>query len=197
MKKIENKKISELVPYTNNPRYNETAIEKVVQSINSFGFQVPILIDTNNGIIAGHSRLEAAKRLNMKQVPCILVDDLTENQIKAFCIADNRVSQEADWDMEALKKEMESLKNDYSLDELGFDSSELENLFFDMEVIDNPYSAEDDSVKIDNIKNVAYKTIKVHFESEEAMKNFSELIDCEINKRTTDIYYPKRSEENE
>lgn len=84
--------ISQIHPYENNPRNNEAAVGPVAQSIKEFGFRVPILIDGKGTIIAGHTRYEAAKRLGMDKVPCIRVDDLTDAQIKAYRIADNKVA---------------------------------------------------------------------------------------------------------
>lgn len=85
--------ISQIHPYENNPRNNEAAVGPVAQSIKEFGFRVPILIDGKGTIIAGHTRYEAAKRLGMDKVPCIRVDDLTDAQIKAYRIADNKVQR--------------------------------------------------------------------------------------------------------
>ena len=86
------KKIEELKPYKNNPRKNDEAVPYVAESIKQFGFKVPIIIDNNNEIIAGHTRYKASIKLEMKEVPCIIADDLTEEQIKAFRLADNKVA---------------------------------------------------------------------------------------------------------
>ena len=93
--------ISQIHPYENNPRNNEAAIEPVAQSIKRFGFRVPILIDGKGTIIAGHTRYEAAKRLGMDKVPCIRVDDLTDEQIRAYRIADNKVAEASSWNDDA------------------------------------------------------------------------------------------------
>lgn len=98
------KNISELNPYKNNPRFNDEAVEAVANSIKQFGFKVPIIIDSSNIIVAGHTRLKAAKQLGMDKVPCIVADDLTEEQIRAFRLVDNKVSELADWDYEKLEK---------------------------------------------------------------------------------------------
>lgn len=98
--------ISQIHPYKNNPRNNEAAIEPVAQSIKRFGFRVPILIDGKGTIIAGHTRYEAAKRLDMDKVPCIRVDDLTDAQIRAYRIADNKVAEASSWNDDILRTEM-------------------------------------------------------------------------------------------
>lgn len=111
MKKIEIKYISinDIKPYKNNPRINEEAIPYVMNSIKEFGFKNPIILDKNNIIVAGHTRLESAKRLEMKEVPVIYADDLTEEQIKAFRLADNKVAEKSMWDYSKLDEEFENI----------------------------------------------------------------------------------------
>ena len=116
---IINKKVTDLIPYENNPRRNEQAIEYVAKSIKEFGFKVPIVIDKNNVIVTGHTRLEASKRLGLKEVPCIMADDLTEDQIKAFRLADNKVSEFSKWDNDLLQIELDDI--DIDMEEFGFD----------------------------------------------------------------------------
>ena len=129
MTTIENMKLNEIIQYENNPRNNDSAVDKVAESIKEFGFKVPIIVDKDNIIIAGHTRYKAAIKLGLEIVPVIKADDLTEQQVKAFRIMDNKSSEFATWNYEALLKEMESLKlDDYNLDLTGFDLSELEQL---------------------------------------------------------------------
>jgi ParB-like chromosome segregation protein Spo0J len=104
--KITYKAISEIKEYEKNPRKNDGAVDKVAASIKEFGFKNPIIIDKNGIIIAGHTRLKAAKKLGFDKVPTILADDLTDQQAKAFRIADNKVSEFADWDDELLFQEL-------------------------------------------------------------------------------------------
>lgn len=110
-----------LTPYANNPRFNDTAVDAVAASIEKFGFKVPIIITGEKEIVAGHTRLKAAKQLGLEKVPCIIADDLTDAQIKAFRLADNKVSEFADWNFEALDAELEELENmDFDMDDFGF-----------------------------------------------------------------------------
>lgn len=103
------KPISEIIPYEKNPRINDNAVPAVMKSIEEFGFKVPIVIDKNGTIVTGHTRLKAAKKLGMKMVPCIVADDLTPEQIKAFRLADNKVAEAAEWDMELLNEELDGI----------------------------------------------------------------------------------------
>lgn len=129
--------ISQIHPYENNPRNNEAAIEPVAQSIKRFGFRVPILIDGKGTIIAGHTSYEAAKRLGMDKVPCIRVDDLTDEQIRAYRIADNKVAEASSWNDDVLRAEMDALKAlDVDLTDTGFSEVELDGLLREVEDAD-------------------------------------------------------------
>ncbi|WP_286154385.1 ParB N-terminal domain-containing protein [Thomasclavelia cocleata] len=107
-------KTSEIKPYKNNPRNNDDAVNPVMESIKQFGFKVPIVIDKNNVVVAGHTRLKAAIKLKLAEVPCIVADDLTEEQINAFRLADNKVSEFATWDFELLDIELDNIAIDMS-----------------------------------------------------------------------------------
>jgi site-specific DNA-methyltransferase (adenine-specific) len=124
--KIIEKKVEELIPYVNNPRNNEAAVDFVASSIKEFGFKNPIIIDKENVIVAGHTRLAAAKKLGLESVPCIMADDLTEQQVKAFRLADNKVAEFATWDAEKLGIEMSQF-DEIDMSEFGFDMSEFED----------------------------------------------------------------------
>lgn len=117
---IQYKKVDELIPYVNNPRINDHAVEAVAASIEEFGFKVPIIIDKDNEIVAGHTRIKAAKMLGMEEVPTIIADDLTDEQVKAFRIADNKTVELAEWDYEILMAELEQLE-DIDMEQFGFD----------------------------------------------------------------------------
>lgn len=105
------KKIEDLKPYENNPRFNDEAVQYVANSIRQFGFKVPMVIDKDNVIVAGHTRYKASMELGLKEVPCIVADDLNEEQIKAFRLADNKVSEKATWDFELLDEELQDIIN--------------------------------------------------------------------------------------
>lgn len=117
---IFDKSINEIVPYPFNPRKNDNAVGAVAESIKEFGFKVPIVIDKEGTIVAGHTRYKAAKKLKLKTVPCIIADDLTDEQIKAFRLADNKVGELAEWDFDVLADELSDIVS-IDMTDLGFD----------------------------------------------------------------------------
>ncbi len=147
---IESIKIEDLKPYENNPRHNDEAVEGVKESIKQFGFKIPIVIDKNNVIVCGHTRYKASLELGLKELPCIKADDLTDEQIKAFRIADNKVSEVAEWDDEKLQLELEDISIDMSSFGIELDS------------IDE-FDVEDGSIlSNDNFENERERTNKVY-----------------------------------
>ena len=116
------KRVKDLKPYEKNPRKNDDAVQYVANSIKEFGFRVPIVIDSDNTIVCGHTRWKAAKLLKMETVPCVIADDLTEEQIKAFRVADNKTSEKSGWDFALLDTELAEIETiDMTL--LGFDET--------------------------------------------------------------------------
>ena len=130
MLKIVQKSVDKLIPYVNNSRtHSDEQIAQIASSIKEFGWTNPILVDGENGIIAGHGRLMAARKLGYKEVPTIELKDLTETQRKAYIIADNRLALNAGWDNEMLTIELNDLLADgFALEILGFDTKELDAL---------------------------------------------------------------------
>lgn len=115
------KTLDEIMPYERNPRKNDDAVEKVAESIKEFGFKVPIVIDKSGVIVTGHTRYKAAKKLGLTEVPTIIADDLTPYQISAFRLADNKVSEFAEWDMSLLDQELEALEGFVDMSDFGFE----------------------------------------------------------------------------
>ena len=112
MIKIIEKKVADLIPYENNARINDGAVDAVANSIKEFGIKNPIIIDRDNVIVCGHTRIKACEKLGIETVPCVVADDLTDEQIKAFRIADNSTAQIAEWDLEKLQAELENIDMD-------------------------------------------------------------------------------------
>lgn len=131
--KVVYRNVNDLIPYSRNARtHSPSQITKIASSIKEFGWTVPILIDGENGIIAGHGRLEAAKKLGLTEVPTIELKDLSEAQRRAYILADNRLALDAGWDEELLKIELNELQNTgVDLSEIGFSSQEISSLVGD------------------------------------------------------------------
>lgn len=130
---LQTRKVSELIPYINNSRtHSEEQITQIISSIKEFGFTNPILIEQDNGIIAGHGRLLAVKKMGWEEVPCVTIKGLTKTQIKALNIADNQIALNAGWNLEKLKLEIKGLNEDsFNLDILGFSNKLIDDFLFE------------------------------------------------------------------
>ena len=130
MRVLHYKRTADLIPYINNSRnHSDEQVLQVASSIKEFGFTNPILIDEQSGIIAGHGRVMAAKKLGLDEVPCIILDGLTEAQKKAYVIADNQIALNSNWDLDTLRLEVETLQElNFDLDLLGFTADVLDKL---------------------------------------------------------------------
>ena len=145
---IVEKRIDEIRPYEKNPRKNDAAVKYVAESIKEFGFKVPIITDRNGVIVAGHTRYKAAKELGLEVVPTIVADDLTDAQIKAFRLADNKVAEVAEWDYDLLNQELNDLMEQLDMESFGFDFEDITD--------DDPDAYEDDYNVDDNISKETY-----------------------------------------
>lgn len=171
--KIQNLTLDKIKPYENNPRHNDMAVEKIAESIKKFGFQNPIILDKNNVIIAGHTRYKAAQKLGLKEVPCIVDDTLSEEQVKAYRIADNKLAELSTWNYETLKLELQDLSDlEFDLGTLGFSDFELNNILQAYDYGDDDMQ-EDDSVESVDLKNFegaitgTFKTVSFACKNEE------------------------------
>lgn len=120
--------VSEIVPYDNNPRRNEKAVEAVANSICEFGFNNPIILDRDHVIISGHTRRLAALKLGLRKVPCYIAEDLTDEQVRAFRLADNRVASFATWDEEKLREEIKGIAG-IDMTDFGFKEDAIKDIF--------------------------------------------------------------------
>ena len=116
---IEMMNIRDVHPYENNPRRNDDAVQYVANSIKEFGFKVPIVVDKEGVIVCGHTRYKAAKKLQLSEVPCIRADDLTDEQIKAYRLADNKVAERSEWDDPLLDTELDGIV-DFNMQDFDF-----------------------------------------------------------------------------
>lgn len=137
---VQQVRIEKVKPYDKNPRKNKAAVDYVANSIKEFGFQQPIVVDKDMVVIAGHTRLKAAKKLKLKEVPVVIADNLTEEQVKAYRLADNKTAEKAEWDFDLLTDEL------LSLQELDFD---MEQFGFDFDFSEDEEAVEDDNWEAD------------------------------------------------
>lgn len=141
MRRYENVKIEKLIPYRNNARtHSDEQVEKIAKSMREFGFINPVLVDGKFNIIAGHGRVLGAKKLGMKEVPCLFIEDLTEEQKRAYIIADNRLAEDAGWDKEMLKIELEELQNlNFDISLTGFEMDDFDFGMDETEVVEDEF----------------------------------------------------------
>lgn len=174
---FEHRKIADLIPYENNTRtHSDAQVKQVADSIKEFGFTNPVLIDENLGIIAGHGRILAAKKLKMEVVPTIMLSGLSEAQKRAYVIADNQLALNAGWDLDKLKLEIEDLKDlNFDIDLIGFSDLFMKNLF-----------KEDDTFDTD-VKDENEMILLIQFEDEETQEElYNELKDRGYNIKVMD-----------
>lgn len=141
MRRYEDVEIEKLKPYKNNARtHSDEQIEKIAKSMKEFGFINPVLVDGDLNVIAGHGRILGAKKLGMKEVPCLFIENLTEEQKRAYIIADNRLAEDAGWDKELLKIELEDLKNmNFDITLTGFELEDFDFSMDETEVIEDEF----------------------------------------------------------
>lgn len=128
--------IDDVKPYEKNPRRNDEAVQYVANSIRDFGWKHPIVVDKNNIVVVGHTRLKAAQKLGLKEVPCVIADDLTDEQIKAYRLADNKVGEIAKWDEPLLNEELMEIDLDIDMSDFGFVAAseiDIDKFFEDVE----------------------------------------------------------------
>jgi len=177
---IDNVAIVDIAPYENNPRKNDKAVDVVAKSIKEFGFRVPIILDDKNTIVAGHTRVKAAIKLGLTEVPAIYTEGLTPEQIKAFRIMDNKSQEYAEWDLNLLKQEMETLKEaGFNLDITGFDKTARE-------IIDMPENLEDvPDVELEGaLKKFNKVIVIVGMQYDEHENTIREFLELPTNRKT-------------
>lgn len=121
MTELTEMKLADIHPYERNPRRNDESVEAVANSIKSFGFRAPIIVDADNVIIAGHTRYKAARKLRLKTVPVIIADDMTPEQVEAYRIADNSAGSRSDWDHDLLAEILQDIGPAYNMADFGLD----------------------------------------------------------------------------
>lgn len=193
--KIEQRKIGELKRYERNARkHSEQQIEQLTKSMQEFGWTMPILISSDNTVIAGHGRLAAATRLGLKTVPCITADHLTEKQCKAYVIADNQLALNSSWDSLLLAEEISELRlESFDMDLIGFNDAQLAQLFPDADEA----NAQTEWRAMPEFKNnpIAYRSIIIHFKDQAAVDSFAAAIGQELLPTTKFTWHPAQPRE--
>lgn len=190
--KIVNKPLAKLVPYAKNSRtHSEVQVAQIAASIREFGFNNPVLIDPDGGVIAGHGRVLAAQSLGLETVPTITLAHLTEAQRRAYVIADNQIALNAGWDADLLRAELLSLGDDLDLDVLGF-GDELENVLLEkQDGVNDPAEHWNDMPEFDQPDARAFRSIIVHFASQDAVDAFAKLTERTFTEKTKFMWYPQ------
>ena len=172
--KIELVELSKIKPYENNPRHNEKAVDGVANSIKKFGFKVPIVVDKNYVIINGHTRYLASQKLGLERVPVIVAKDLTPEQVTKYRLADNKVGELADWNLEMLGDEIAELK-DVDFGELGFNEIELMILSEDIEPEEFDKNEIEEYSKRADRDILKVKKLTLKYNNEQEKKQLKEL----------------------
>lgn len=178
--------IDEITEYDNNPRDNEKAVEPLARSIQQFGFKQPLVIDRDGVIVVGHTRYKAAIRLGYETVPCVIADDLTDEQVKAFRIADNKTGELAEWDFGKLETELSALaETDIDMKEFGYGDFELEMLTEDL----SPEKFDPDEISFyaENEEKFLKKKRVIITYDDETEGMVKELLHCDLNHVTYSI----------
>jgi hypothetical protein len=193
-KDLEQRPIADLTPYARNSRtHSEAQVAQIAASITEFGFTNPVLVDAEGGIIAGHGRVLAAQSLGLKTVPVLVLDHLSEDQRRAYVIADNKLALNAGWDDEALRAEIEALADDgYDLDLIGFDAGAIQNLLLPREEGENDAEAEWQGMPEFEDQDPCFRRLVVSFDRAEDVDTFFQLIGQQSTEKTKSIRFPAR-----
>jgi ParB-like chromosome segregation protein Spo0J len=175
---LEQVAVESLIPYARNARkHSDEQIAQIAASIREFGFNNPVLVDADNGIIAGHGRVLAARKLGLKDAPCLRLKHLTDAQRRAYTLADNRLAElGGGWDEEMLKVEFEQLtETDFDINLTGFDSTEVENLLNQIDSTTNTENGKNPLEKLDKYLESETKVISISYESDEFISTVNRL----------------------
>jgi hypothetical protein len=192
--KIDLVSTAKLIPYARNSRvHSEEQVAQIASSIQEWGFTVPILIDEQNVLIAGHGRLLAAQKLELDKVPVMVAKGWSEAQTRAYVIADNKLTENSTWDEELLKVEIKQLEIDsFDLSKLGFGIDEMTELFLDKEFgKTDAFDEWQDMPEYDNDDIKYYRSFKVNFNNQEDVDLFIEKTGMRITENTRSILYPE------
>lgn len=185
---IERRNVADLIPYARNARtHSDAQIEQLAASIREWGWTNPVLIDAEGGLISGHGRVLAARKLGIKDVPCMIATGWSETQKRAYILADNQLALLAGWDVELLKIELEDIAGEnYNLALTGFDSLFMDTLLEDGFVVADPIA----ELAGTGNEPLAARTIHVHFKDEADAADFARRLNCAITEKTKSLWFP-------
>lgn len=185
--------LSKLVPYQRNARVHvPEQVQKIADSIRTFGFNSPILVDSEAGIIAGHGRYMAAQLLSLEEVPVIVLDHMSEAERRAYIIADNKISDLSGWDEEMLKLELGDLQmEELDLSLTGFDDLTLGRLLSESDVVEDPAKEWSEMPQYEHRDLESKFRVIVHFANEADRERFSSVIGQKVGPNTRSIWYPE------
>jgi hypothetical protein len=200
--KITYKPVADLIPYARNSRtHSDAQVAQIAASIREFGWTNPVLLDGDNGIIAGHGRVMAAQSIGEKQVPTIELGHLTDNQKRAYIIADNKLSLNAGWNEKILMYELQDLESlAVDLNITGFNDAEISKLFTNLDEYnhDDKTDAEEEWVGMPEFvsNDPCFRKVVVNFDTQEAVDSFFAMIGQEATEKTKSIWYPEKEQRN-
>ncbi len=194
MLEIKTENIKNIKKHKNNPRkHTDKQVDQIAKSIKEFGFTNPILIDENKTIIAGHGRYMAAKKNNLVEIPTITLKNLTEDQIKALMIADNKLGMNSTWDEDLLWKQIEELNNGtFDIELLGFDKEQIIPFVQDEALINDVLAEWEGMPEFVSEDKTAYRSVIVHFENEDDVVAFQMKLEQSFSEKAKYIWYPHK-----
>lgn len=193
--KIKRRKVADLIPYARNARtHSDEQVAQIAASINEWGWTTPVLIDDKGGIIAGHGRVMAARKLGIDEVPTMTATGWTKAQKAAYVLADNQLPQNAEWDMDLLAVEMKDLDAEgFDLSLMGFDDGMLMNLSLLTEEGETDAEKEwEDMPEFDQGDKTSFRHVIVHFENNDDVKEFFSIIGQSHTDKTKSIWFPEQ-----
>jgi hypothetical protein len=196
--KIEKIQTAKLIPYARNAKkHDDNQVAKLAGSIREFGFNNPVLIDKDNGIIAGHGRVMAAQKLELAEVPCIRLGHLTDTQRRAYILADNKLSEiGGGYDEEMLALEISELREvDFDLDLIGLDANQIESILNPPEPVTDPTAEWQGMPEFEQEAKSAFREVIVRFENNDDFEKFAKVIGQDLTENTKSIWFPKQDQD--
>ena len=191
---VEHRRVEDLIPYARNSRtHSDAQVAQIAASIREFGWTNPVLIDGEGGIIAGHGRLLAARQLGLDEVPCIVLDHLSDNQKRALVLADNKLALNAGWDSEMLRLEVADLREaDFDVTLAGFSDEDLVAISLERQHgVTDPNAEWEGMPEFSQQDKTAFRSIPIHFKDQAAVDEFAAMVEQKITDRTRFIWFPQ------